>query len=330
MFNTTTLVGITNSNKSMILGPSDTDIVGPDGDVIVVAENKSMIERDITKKKKPLQDDIIPPPGSQHLNMLKCPIQMPAPRKIVMLGWNEESSSVLKDMLVLAPPGSNITVITDHKVDGSDLKGNNHCSVKHVAMDSQRRATLEKLNVHEAQAVLIMPPTNCSDATQDSHALSSIMQVAHLSKQADTGHAPHIVAELSSEVAKTVAEDMYFDVGTVDIILHDNLIGGALLQVSANTKLAGLFDFLLEKEGKELYMRTYNEFVTEHDAELYWGTICERARERDEIALGIMRADGELKISPSKDERLRLYPGDQVVVLAEDWWTSESVKVKQS
>ena len=329
MFNTTTLVGITNA-EGMILGPSETDVIGPSGAVIVVADNKSTIEADIAKRKGSNKNENIPPPGSQHLTMLRCPVRMPAPRKVVMLGWNEESSSVLEDMLVLAPPGSSITLINNYELDKSILKGNTNCNVKHVAMDAQKRATLEQNRVHEAGAVLIMPPTGSDDATQDSHALSSIMQVAYLSKRADTGHAPHIVSELSSEVAKRVAEDMYAGIGTVDVILHDNLIGGALLQVSANTKLAGLFDYLLEKQGKELYMRMYNEFVTENDAEVYWGTICERARERDEVALGIMRADGELDISPRKDRRVRLNPGDQVVVLAEDWWTPQSVKAKQS
>ena len=126
MFNTTTLVGITNE-KGMILGPSDTDVIGPNGGVVVVADNKSMIEADIAKRKRSNENENIPLPGSQHLTMLRCPLRMPAPRKIVMLGWNEESSSVLKDMLVLAPPGSSITVITDHEFDKSVLKGNANC-----------------------------------------------------------------------------------------------------------------------------------------------------------------------------------------------------------
>lgn len=43
-------------------------------------------------------------------------------------------------------------------------------------------------------------------------------------------------------------------------------------------------------------MCMYNEFVIENDVEVYWGTICERVRERDEIALGIMCVDGEFVI----------------------------------
>jgi|TARA_B110000977_G_scaffold63253_1_gene85967 hypothetical protein len=49
-----------------------------------------------------------------------------------------------------------------------------------------------------------------------------------------------------------------------------------------------------------------------------WGTICERARERDELALGVMRENGEFTISPSKNERFVFRLGDRVVVLADE------------
>jgi hypothetical protein len=48
-----------------------------------------------------------------------------------------------------------------------------------------------------------------------------------------------------------------------------------------------------------------------------WGTICERARERDELALGVMREDGTFVISPGKAEAFRFEKGDRVVVLAD-------------
>jgi ion channel POLLUX/CASTOR len=121
---------------------------------------------------------------------------------------------------------------------------------------------------------------------------------------------------------------VYEGIGTIDVVLRDNLISGALLQVSANTKLAGLFDFLLEKDGKELYMRPYDEFVTSNDGELTWGTLCERAREREEIAIGVVRAGGEFSMSPSKSSTFKLSIGDKIVVLAEDWWDAKSVNVK--
>ena len=333
MFEAGTLVGITPQGGPMILGPKDSDVIGDNGEVIVIADNKAAIEKDIRtiqKLKGRIDTDIIPPPGSQRSVMKRCPIKMPAAKKYVMLGWNEESSSALQDMLVLAPPGSMITVIAEENIEKSEFKGNKYCTVKHVRMDAKKRSTLEQQKVHEADAILIMPKLEQSDSTQDSHVLATLMQVAHLVKTSNHGHAPHIVTELSSEVSKQVAEDVYSEIGTVDIILHDNLIGGALLQVSANLKLAGLFEFLLEKEGRELYMRPHDEFVTSSDVELYWGELCERARERDEVAIGVMRADGTLRVSPRKSDRLTLVPGDRVIVLAEDWWTPKSVKVKQS
>ena len=125
-----------------------------------------------------------------------------------------------------------------------------------------------------------------------------------------------------------------------DVIMSDDLIGGVLLQVSANPRLASLFDALLATEGHECYIR---------DADLYggadtrassdtgggqyegsgkgldladagpvrWGVVCERARERDELAMGVMRADGEMVISPAKDATFVFEEGDRIIVLAD-------------
>lgn len=332
MFEAGTLVGIVPKAGPMILGPKDSDVIGDEGEIIVIADNKAVIEKDlraIQKLRGKVDTNIVPPPGSQRTIMKQCPVRMPAAKKYVMLGWNGESSSALEDMLLLAPPGSTITVIAEDDIDKSEIKGNKYCAVKHVRLDAKKRSILEQQKVHEVDAMLIMPKIEQSESTQDSHVLATLMQIAHLVKTSNQEHAPHIVTELSSEVSKQVAEDVYSEIGTIDIILHDNLIGGALLQVSANLKLAGLFEFLLEKEGRELYMRRHDEFVTSSDVELYWGELCERARERDEVAIGVMRADGTLRVSPRKSERITLVPGDRVVVLAEDWWTPKSVKVKQ-
>jgi hypothetical protein len=329
MFNHGTMVGITSGqNGKFILGPQDGDLIGPAGEVVVIADNKSMIRRDIERNKGLIADGIIPPPGSQHFVMQRCPIKMPVARNIILLGWNSDSADAIQDLLTLAPPGSKITIVSRLDIDSKYLKGNQCCAIKHIKMDALKRATLEDVRVHEADAVLIMPPDSEGDPSS-SYALSSIMQIAHLAKKADTGYAPHIVTELDCEVSKQVAEDIYSQIGTLDVILHDNLIGGALLQVSSNLKLAGLFDFLLEKDGKELYMRPYDEFSVPEDQEVTWGTLCERARERDEIAIGVVLSNGMLKVSPKKDTVLRLWKGDQIVVLAEDWWTNSSIKMKQ-
>jgi hypothetical protein len=328
MFNSATLVGLTSESGDFVLGPGDDQLISSRGEVVVIAENKSVIEKEFRKRKDGVEDAFIPQSGSQSVIMKRCPIKMPAARNIFMLGWNSDSADCLQDMLTLAPPGSKITVVSNADIPSRELKGNQCCAVKHIKADAMERATLEKLKIQEAGSVLIMPPDGPNDPTS-SYALASVMQIAHLAKNANTGHAPHIVAELDEEVTKRVAEDIYANIGTLDIILHDNLIGGALLQVSANPKLAGLFDFLLEKDGKELYIRPYDEFSVEEDGELTWGVLCERARERDEIAVGVLLSNGMLKISPRKDTALRLWKGDKIVVLAEDWWTNKSAKVKQ-
>ena len=56
----------------------------------------------------------------------------------------------------------------------------------------------------------------------------------------------------------------------------------------------------------------------ESGEEMTWGTICERARMRNELALGYVRASGEIELSPAKADAIVLEKGDRVIVLAED------------
>ena len=132
-----------------------------------------------------------------------------------------------------------------------------------------------------------------------------------------------------------------------DVIMSDDLIGGVLLQVSANPRLASLFDALLATEGHECYIRDADLYggadtrastnvesdISDTSGGQYegsgkgldladagpvrWGVVCERARERDELAMGVMRADGEMVISPAKDATFVFEEGDRIIVLAD-------------
>ena len=93
-------------------------------------------------------------------------------------------------------------------------------------------------------------------------------------------------------------------------------------------RLAGLFDALLATDGHEMYLRDADAFGgadtrvkgvfrNGESQTVTWGTVCERARERDELALGVMREDGTFVISPGKAETFEFAEGDRVVVLAD-------------
>ena len=107
-----------------------------------------------------------------------------------------------------------------------------------------------------------------------------------------------------------------------DVIMADDLVGGALLQVAANPRLAGLFDALLATdEGHEMYLRDADLFGGMDTrgvdgAPTTWGTVCERARERNELALGVMRADGEFRARRRESEYFSFAERSRIVVLA--------------
>ena len=186
-------------------------------------------------------------------------------------------------------------------------------------------------------AVVIMPDHSQGKAEEDASVLATILQAraacADFAAARDLRRArePHVVATLNTETARSIVQVMG-QVGSADappdVIMSDEIVGGALLQVAANPRLAGLFDALLATDGHEMYLRDADAFGgadtrvkgvfrNGESQTVTWGTVCERARERDELALGVMREDGTFVISPGKAETFEFAKGDRVVVLAD-------------
>ena len=99
-----------------------------------------------------------------------------------------------------------------------------------------------------------------------------------------------MVATLNTETARSIVQVMG-QVGSADappdVIMSDEIVGGALLQVAANPRLAGLFDALLATDGHGCTSATptfrrrghavKGVFRNGESQTVTWGTVCARA-----------------------------------------------------
>ena len=210
----------------------------------------------------------------------------------------------------------------------AELRSTSKCKLRLLHGVPTSYVDLERAKVQEMDAVIVMPDHAQGKAEEDASVLATMLQTHAICADAAPGLGePHVVATLNTESAKSIVQLMG-KVGagdtSPDIIMSDDLVGGALLQVAANPRLAGLFDALLATdEGDEMYLRDADLFGGmdtrgADGAPITWGTVCERARERNELALGVMRAEGDFRISPPKSEYFSFDDGDRIVVLAEE------------
>ena len=352
-----TLCGVSHADGSVTLAPDDAYVIRADDEVVLLAESSSV---DIV----PVGESFAPRKGSERYYMKALSEYTDAdrgPKKILFAGYNDETLLAVKLARDMAPNGSEITILAETipADEFEQFRSTPNCKLRVIKGVPSSHEHLKSVPVSAQDSVVIMPAKDLgSKAEEDATVLATILQTyanceLRRSRAPDPSSPeyrnPHVVAALNTDSARSIAELM----GTVDtahvaeipdVIMSDDLIGGVLLQVSANPRLASLFDALLATEGHECYIR---------DADLYggadtratsdtgggqyegsgkglegegsyadagpvrWGVVCERARERDELAMGVMRADGEMVISPAKDATFVFEEGDRIIVLAD-------------
>ena len=328
-----TLCGLSHADGSVTLAPRDDVVIAKTDEVVMLSETSTVaVAADVPA---------VPAMGSQRHYMKLMPDPKPGPMKLLFAGWNGETGVAVALAQSMAPAGSEITVLSDDAhlaAHGAQkLKSSRNCKLRFVRGVPTAYVDLERAKVHAMDAVVIMPDHSQGKAEEDASVLATILQTraacADFAAARDLRRArePHVVATLNTETARSIVQVMG-RVGSADappdVIMSDEIVGGALLQVAANPRLAGLFDALLATDGHEMYLRDADAFGgadtrvkgvfrNGESQTVTWGTVCERARERDELALGVMREDGTFVISPGKAEAFEFAKGDRVAVLAD-------------
>ena len=136
---------------------------------------------------------------------------------------------------------------------------------------------LAAARVQDMDTLIIMPKHTVDPAEADSSVLATVLQTDAICSEANGGggkkrkkggkhlDGPRIVAMLNTDTARVILERICEAEEVLlggdyrpDVVMADDIIGGALLQVAANPKLAGLFDALLETEGHEVGLYKLN------------------------------------------------------------------------
>lgn len=344
-----TLCGLGHADGTVELSPSDDTVIAPDDEVVLLAESS------VVKISQP-DEAVIPRPGSEaeYMRSLRKNSRE-KPLNLLFAGFGDETPIAVELVTEMAPLGSVVTILAENipPDDMRSLRSTKNCKLKVMKGVPTSHRDLVAAKVQDMDTIIIMPKHTVDPAEADSSVLATVLQTDaicnetnvwgdQLGKVKGKGRmrgkggkrlkAPHVVAMLNTDSARAVLERMTMTGASAgdyrpDIVMSDDIIGGALLQVAANPKLAGLFDALLETEGREVYMRDADFFGGEdtrgEDGEaVTWGTICERARMRNELALGILRASGEVSLSPAKAEEFVIEEGDRIIVLAEDFYAA--------
>jgi len=205
---------------------------------------------------------------------------------------------------------------------------NSDCIIVLQKPDSEEDTSASKLNVKESLS--------------DTKSITTFAHIQGILKETSARHhgkaeslkRPRVIAEVSSpEVAKLLTEITTGPLwGKSDIFLPKHIEGGVVVQVCLDRRLTEVFENLLQPEGIELGFRNPADYgYTDSTTTTTFYEICEKARKRGEIAIGVERREGMHRanwaedLNPNKYDELILWENDRIVVLAEEKEVYEEV-----
>jgi voltage-gated potassium channel Kch len=310
-FEDSTVIGLMRADGEALINPPMDTRLGADDRIIAISEDDDTL----------IPAKTTPPPPDERLIVAGSRSE-PAPERTLVLGWNEKTEAVIRELDNYVAPGSKITAIRGWSEDEASMAAAAALKRQRMALrtgDIASLATLEALDVAGYDHIIVMSDTRQPIQEADAQTLICLLHLRNLAEAA--GKDLSIVSEMMDIRNRALAQVAKAD----DFIVSDKLVSLMLSQLSENKHLDSVFRVLFSAEGSEIYIRPARDYVATGQT-LDFHTVLEAAARRGETAIGYrIVADGNdaskgfgVKVNPNKSETFAFAEGDQVIVLAED------------
>ncbi|MFL5781326.1 MAG: CASTOR/POLLUX-related putative ion channel [Thermoleophilaceae bacterium] len=245
-----------------------------------------------------------------------------APTRVLILGWNSRTPSVIAEFDKYLAPGSQVKVVADwapaRDVIARESGELSNAELAFEVGNTTDRRTLDSLGIESYRHVVVMCYSEQLDHQRaDARTLVTLLHLRDIAARADARLT--ITSEMLDDRNRELAQVTKVD----DVIVSDRVLSLMLTQLSENENLAAVFSELFAAEGSEIYLRPAAGYV-QLGRELSYATVVEAARRRREVAVGYRLGQGEddpspggFAINPAKSTRVRFDEDDRVIVLAE-------------
>ncbi len=305
-----TVMGLMHASGEIDLNPGAGTVLQADDTVIALAEDDSVLERAVYARAQT-------EPGQIAIRA-DAP---PAPDSTLILGYNQRTPLVIRELAAYAEPGSRAVLVADVPVEESALamcdEGAVNLTVEHHTANTNGRAVLDGLDVSSYDRVIVMSYADHLSAKRAGARL--LLTLLHLRDIASrSGSSMKIV----SEILDAEDIDLVRDAGVNDIVVSDEVLSLMLTQIAENRHLAEVYRHLFQAEGAEVYLRPVEFYVTAAEP-VSFATLIEAASRRGETAIGYSTASNHggdgfaIHVNPFKARVFDAGAGDRLIVLAE-------------
>jgi hypothetical protein len=293
-------IGLQHDGVSRLRPPFDT-LVGPDDQIIVLAEDDSSISL-----RGPVTLPAGPPRGREDV---RC-------ERVLVLGWSDLGPLILRELDTFVEPGSQALVWTDPDVvpEPVAVPGLRNLELDNLAADPVTRDRIEAvLSEREIDHVVVLCYRQLSVAEADARALLLLLQGR--AAAGAVGRRVNVVTELLDVNDVDLARSGDAD----EFILSERLTSLVMAQLAENPALEAVFADLLDAGGSELHLRSAAEYLGPDPRASTFADVVAAAARRGELAVGY-RSGGAGRapvLNPGRDAPLGLAADDLVIVLAD-------------
>lgn len=310
------VIGVRAFGEVSLNPPADSEIV-PGSEIVAIAEDDSRLSA-ASRARPELDEEAI----------VAAPRPPDEPARVLILGWNARTGSVINEFARYLAPGSLVRVVADFALAREAVE--RECSeCEGLALEVEvgnttDRRTLERLGIAGFDHVIVMPYSDQLDHQRaDARTLVTLLHVRDIVGRTGNGDgggdggAPTLTSEMLDDRNRELAQVTRVD----DVIVSDRVLSLMLTQLSENERLAAVFAELFAAEGSEIYLRPAAEYVR-LGRQISFATVVEAAARRGEVAVGF-RVTGDpddprgYDLNPPKSRRVSFHEDDRVIVLAE-------------
>ena len=304
------VIGLRAFGEISLNPPADTEIV-PGSELVAIAEDDEQLNEAAPATATVDEDAIV-----------AAPRRAEGPARVLILGFNGRTPTVIDEFARYLAPGSSVTVVADQALAPETIEREcSGCADLELAVEvgnTTDRRTLERIGVTGFDHAIVMPYSDELDHQRaDARTLVTLLHLRDIIGR-DGGPAPTLTSEMLDDRNRELAQVTRVD----DVIVSDRILSLMLTQLSENERLAAVFGELFAAEGSEIYLRPAGEYV-QLGREVSFATIVAAASRRGEVAVGI-RVPGDsddpqgFELNPAKSRRLAFGEDDRVIVLAEE------------
>ena len=326
-FNSSTPMGIHNSNGEIILNPPKETPISDDDELIVFAEDDSTIFYFNQPVYEPKLESI---PKTQV---------EPKSHRVALLNWTTKTPIILEKLCSYLPENSELCTYVYTKIPEMDTllmdlkKDYPEIDISIIELDLNDLKVLDQIQPQDFDSILILSPGGTTIEEMDAYVISLLIRIRQIlitkSKSSSTDEKSIKWPKLITEVMDSENIDIILNSGVEDFMVSNQFVSQIMAQVSEEPLALDVYDDLFQSEGSELYIKPasyYFDFNDEKSITMPYGECVQAARLRDEVILGVQIKSAQKKkdkmfginLIPDKNDQITLTCEDGLIALSKD------------